>query len=138
MNKDINVGVHCIFINDNNEILLSQRLKKEEFKTYSLPAGHVQENESIEQAAIRELKEELTITIDENDIEVISVAKNNSYINFGILVKKYTGNIINNEPDKVKELKYFNLNNLPTIFSGSKPIIKLYKEKEFYNKKYNI
>ncbi len=134
---DINVGVHAIILNEKNEILLSERLKKVEYKTFSVPAGHVCSNETLEDAMARELNEELGIVVLKDDLEVVCVAKNADYINFGILVKKYSGDIKNMEPIKVGRLEYFKLDDLPKLFTGSKSIIELYLNKEFYNKNNN-
>ncbi len=135
--EDINIGVHAFILNNNNEILLSERLKAVEYGSFSLPAGHVQKGETIEAAIIREMKEELGINIIDKDLKVVCVAKNDVYVNFGILIQKYEGKIKNNELDKVGILNYYSLGSLPNLFSGSKGLIELYKNKEFYNSSFN-
>lgn len=136
MNDDINMGVHA-FIVKENKILLSQRLKTKENKTYSLPAGHVKNNETLEEAIIREMKEELNIEILEENLELVCIARSGIYVNFGFLIKKFNGKIVNNEKDKVGELKFFDIENLPEIFSGSKGLIELYKTNKVYDKNFN-
>jgi ADP-ribose pyrophosphatase YjhB (NUDIX family) len=49
-------------------ILLGHPKGQEWYGTYSIPKGHVEEGEDILQAAIRETREEVGITVDINDV----------------------------------------------------------------------
>ena len=66
MNKRINS--RAIVFEDDNVLLLFRRKQKDGIikEYYAIPGGGVEENETLEEAAIRELKEELSI-----DIEII-------------------------------------------------------------------
>jgi len=60
-----------ICVNENNEILLIKRSKTDPSKPgyWDLPGGHVDdEDKSIELGAIRELREETTLEVDEKDL----------------------------------------------------------------------
>ena len=50
----------------NNKILLGHPTNHSWFNSYTIPKGHVEEGESIIQAAIRETKEEIGIILDES------------------------------------------------------------------------
>ena len=50
----------------NNKILLVQQKKQSSFGLWGLPGGHVEQNESIDQALKRELIEEIGYEIDLN------------------------------------------------------------------------
>ena len=52
----------------NGSILLGHPKGQKWYGTYSIPKGHVEEGEDILQAAIRETREEVGITINVNDI----------------------------------------------------------------------
>lgn len=70
--------VHIWFYTDDGEILLSQRSAKKMICPLLWDvsvAGHIDAGESIEQAAIRETKEEIGISISENDLHKIGVFK---------------------------------------------------------------
>lgn len=54
-----------IIILNNNKLLLSHPTNARWSNTYSFPKGHIEENESQIEAAIRELKEETSIEITE-------------------------------------------------------------------------
>jgi len=53
--------VKVLLINDKNEILLGYS-----HNTYQFPGGHVEDNESLDTAVIREIKEETGITFTNN------------------------------------------------------------------------
>ena len=60
-----------ICINENNEFLLIKRSKTDPSKPgyWDLPGGHVDDSDkSVELGAIRELREETTLEVDEEDL----------------------------------------------------------------------
>lgn len=82
---------------------------------YDLPGGHVDENEDLFFAMIREAKEEIGINIFREDMKIVHIYHNfrNDMLKFVFSVNKYEGNLINNEPEKCKELKWFEVEKLP-------------------------
>jgi ADP-ribose pyrophosphatase YjhB (NUDIX family) len=56
-NETVKAG--CVVVNDKQEVLLV----KDHKKIWTFPKGHVEENETIEQAALRETKEETGYTV---------------------------------------------------------------------------
>ncbi|CEA05872.1 8-oxo-dGTP diphosphatase [Metalysinibacillus saudimassiliensis] len=61
--KHIGVGVDAFILNEHNELLLVRRKKEPEAAHWSLPGGKVELMETIEDATVREIKEELGVTI---------------------------------------------------------------------------
>ena len=106
--------------------------------TYGLPGGHLKDNESIEEAAIREIKEETSLDVLLEDVKVINIARTYDYIQFGVLIEKYKGIPTNLEEDKCDHLSFCDLDNLPELFVGTKVNIMLYKKNQFYNKDVNV
>ncbi len=112
-------AVYLIIRNAKGEILLQRRQGTKLWPGYlALPAGHVDVGENAYEAAIREAKEELGITISINDIIDTFVAnrKNKSmasYYDVYFELKNYQGNIAIREPDKCSELIWVDINNLP-------------------------
>ena len=62
--------VACFVINDNNEVLLEKRSPTKRYSPnkYGLCAGHVMAFEPLKSALVREIKEEIGITVSENDL----------------------------------------------------------------------
>lgn len=70
--------VHIWFYSKNGEILLSQRSAKKSICPLMWDvsvAGHIDAGESIEQAALRETKEEIGLDITESDLQKIGMFK---------------------------------------------------------------
>ena len=70
--------VHVWIINDKNELLLQKRsaTKKTHPNCWDISgAGHIKAGETISDGAIRELKEELGVEIEEKDLQYITTIK---------------------------------------------------------------
>ena len=82
---------------------------------YDLPSGHVEKDEDLFAAMIREAKEEIGIDIFREDMKIVHIYHNfrNGMLKFGFSAYIYEGRLINNDPEKCKELKWFETENLP-------------------------
>lgn len=127
---------------DNGEEILFQKRKNTGYSDgkYDLAAsGHVEANESMKHAMCREAEEELGIKIDEKDLEFVCLIHKNSgngaiYYNGYFKAKKWSGKPIINEPEKNEELKWFNINNLPTNIVDDRAIaVENYKKNIKYS-----
>lgn len=111
-------AVYAVIIK-NNKILLSLR-KNSGFMDgwYSLVAGHVEANETIDQAMIRELEEEAGIVVESLNLATVMCRLGNNgrdnYLNFFFTINNYKGDIRNNEPEKCSELEFFDIDNMPS------------------------
>lgn len=78
-------------------------------------SGHVEENELIENAVIRETKEEIGLIIKKSDIRFVHLRHWNeeNYFNFFFTCEKFDGLPQIMEPEKCLELKWFDLDDLP-------------------------
>lgn len=138
--NDMPIGINCIILDKEGRILLAKRKNRFGAGSYGLIGGKVKKWETLEQAAIRELKEEIGILVEKEDIEIINMnvtmdAKH--IVQIGALVKKYRGIPENKETNKCEEIAFFDLENLPELFEGSKGNIELLKHHQFYNSQYN-
>ena len=112
-------SIYLIIRNDKQQILLQRRQGTKLWPGFlALPAGHIDEGENAYEAAIREAKEELGITIKIEDIIDTFVAnrKNKSlppYYDVYFEISKYLGNISIKEPEKCSELVWADIENLP-------------------------
>lgn len=60
--KITKLTIMCMVYNDDGSFLVENRLKKD-WPGITFPGGHVEDNESIEEAVIREMKEETGLTV---------------------------------------------------------------------------
>lgn len=99
---------------DENKVLLGLRKNTKQFPDYwSLPVGHVEDEESSLQTIKRELNEELGIEIISAIPFCTKIDKKQSIIHQVFKIKKWIGEPSNLEPDLCSQLKWFSLDDLP-------------------------
>jgi 8-oxo-dGTP diphosphatase len=109
-------AVHLFLIEGDNILLLRRFNTGYEDGNYSVPAGHLDGEEEVKSAAIREAKEECGIDILPDDLQVVHVMHRKSTderIDFFLAAAKWTGEIVNAEPHKCDELRWVQLDQLP-------------------------
>lgn len=120
MENTIKVGVGVYIFNQKNQLLLGLRKSKHGNGTWCPPGGHMEYGESIEQAAVRETKEETGLTISLQDVVLKGVTSDfyqesgKHYITLHLYCLRYKGNPKVLEEDKCVCWKWFDLNNLPS------------------------
>ena len=81
---------------------------------YHLPAGHLEDGETVIAGAIRGARDELGVDIDPADLRLVHVMHNRSgRVSFFFEVARWSGDIINAEPDKCAALDWFAADRLP-------------------------
>lgn len=106
-----------LYLTDGNNILLAQR-KNTGFADgfYSCVSGHLDPQESLIHAMIREAHEEIGIVIAPHDLQVVHVMHHKSshdYVDFYFGCSSFEGTLMNCEPEKCSEIRFFPKNNLP-------------------------
>lgn len=115
------LGVINIILKDNKVLLL---LRKNKFDggTYSLPGGCMEPDETPLQNSIKEIKEETNLDVKIKNVEVVSSIYRHlptwQALELVVLVKKFSGEPKNMEPDKSEKLEWFDLDKLPKKISG--------------------
>ncbi len=111
------IGSSYLFLIKNGKILLSRRLNTGyEDGKYSLPAGHVENNESLTNAASREVAEEIGLMVKPGDFKLVHVMhrrETDIRVDYFFIAKKWKGTPVNLEPQKCSDLTWFPLNKLP-------------------------
>lgn len=110
------VDVHLFLIRDGKILLLLRKNTGYEDGKYHVPAGHLDGDEPITFALIRESKEEIGITFKSENIKLVHIMHSiDSKERMGLFfeVKNWSGKVKNMEPDKHGEVKWFELDNLP-------------------------
>ncbi len=110
-------SVYLVLIKDN-KILLSRRYNTGYFDgNYSFPAGHLDEDETLKQGMVREVKEEIDVVVAPTDLELIHTMNrripDDERIDFFFTAKKWQGKPKIMETDKCDDLSWFELDNLP-------------------------
>lgn len=112
-----------IILNECNQILVSFNTKRQ---VWDIPQGGVDENEDVILAAIREVKEEISLTLSTYNLKLVSKFRNISsgmpdpfetsmYILSGCQYQQSINlkDLVNNEPDKNTNLSFRALSQLP-------------------------
>lgn len=131
------VSVHLMLIKDNRILLMRRKNTGFADGFYSMPAGKLEPKESVKDAVIREVKEEINIDIKNETLKAVQVMNRNGIdrerIDYFFTIDRWNGKIKNNEPNKCDDLKWFDIHNLP------ENIIPYIKEAiNNYNKKINF
>ena len=110
-------SVYLVLIKDN-KILLSRRYNTGYFDNYySFPAGHLDGEETVKQAMVREAKEETGIVLNALDLKLIHTMNrripDDERVDFFFTTEKWQGEPKIMEPEKCSDLSWFEINNLP-------------------------
>lgn len=131
------VTVHLI-LEHNNEFLLLRRYNTGyEDGNYSVIAGHLNGNETIKEAMIREDLEEANITINDKHLKIVGVMHRkdgDESIDYYLYTNKFSGNVRIIEPNKCDDLSFYKLDNLPdNIIPYIKTALYNYKNNIIFN-----
>lgn len=133
--------VSCWIMNSKGKILLQKRSsnKTRNPNKWSKTGGHVATGESVQNALLREIREELGVKIDKKDIELLGIFKsediNNRYfgydffINFDCPINKYT--LQKEEVSKVKYVTIEKMKKLKKNNNKSYTFVK-WNDEDFY------
>lgn len=113
------IAVYIILKDNNGKILLMRRQNTGSHDgLWSLPSGHVEENESIQTAIIREAKEEINIRIIKKNLKLKYIIHRKStvdaYLDCFFECNIWKNNIKNNEPQKCSGVMWVKPKELPT------------------------
>lgn len=107
-------AVAVILFNNDGEILLVKRKYEPRRNYWALPAGFLEYDETVEETAIREIKEETNLDIKLNGLFGVYSAFDDPRVQ--VLLVVYRGEIIDGDlkpGDDAEEVSYFSFNNLP-------------------------
>ena len=125
----IGIGATTLVFNEKKELLLNLRT---DTNTWGIPGGSMELNDTIEETAIRELKEETGI--DAGELELVTVLSGKDYyfeypngdkmctviVLFKVLDYKGTIKVSDHES---KALRFFSLTDLPAMESRAEKVI---------------
>ncbi len=131
------VAVHMLFERHDKLLMLRRMNTGYEDGKWSVPAGHVDKNESITTALIREMKEELGVLPLNYTFEHILHKKDpvdgEERVDLFFSCNRWKGKITRMEPDKNAALKWYTFSNLPvdTVDYVKHAIREIHKRSKF-------
>lgn len=110
----LKVAVYMIIMKGDN-ILMGRRFNTGwQDSNYGLPAGHLEFEESVINAVLREVKEETDINIESENVKFAHVMhRKNKYIDLFFLTQNWSGEPRIMEKDKCDDIQWFSLEDLP-------------------------
>jgi 8-oxo-dGTP diphosphatase len=133
------IGSAYLLLIQDGKILLQRRFQTGfQDGNYGVPAGHLDGAETVREGCAREIKEEIGISIIPTDLEVVHVmqrkAINDERIDFFMIAKSFSGEVVNCEPHKCDDLSWFELDALPSnIVDYVKEAIEHYRNHNQYS-----
>ena len=131
------IAVNAIFVDAEGRILLGKRAKhKSGGGQWGLPGGTQTKGEKYQETLIREMEEELGVKVLEcsyNNFFQCIVSENVHFDHHAFVVTKWSGDIVNNEPNKCDELRWFSIEELPwdNFFVSARNVVN-YLKNEVY------
>ncbi len=124
--------VGIFIINDDGKVLLQKRSANKRFSPnkWGLCAGHVEANESLENAALREIKEEVGLDITSKKLipygeREITISDSNSHITYFYYIRcNKKENEFAIQTEELSEVKWFNIDEIITMIKEGKTSFK--------------
>ncbi len=113
---NFHITVGLVLIEDNKVLMMKRQNTGYMDGMYALVAGHVEVGESFKEAIIREAKEEVGITLKEENLDYVCAIRrgtNSEYINMYLACSEYEGIEENIEVEKCEEIRWIDIDNLP-------------------------
>lgn len=134
--KNLLLVVACALIDADNRILLAQRPEGKSLAgLWEFPGGKLEQGETPEQALIRELSEELSITVKQDCLSPLTFASH-TYEKFHLLMplyicRRYQGIPRGAEGQNLKWVKEADLDQYP-MPDADKPLVPILKDLLLY------
>ncbi len=108
----MHVGATVAIIQDN-KILMTLR---SDWEIWCLPGGHVDEGESVAEAAIREAKEEVGVDVQLTSfVGVYSRIGGDSTMHLNLFTAEIVGGTLTPQPEEVLDIQFFSKEALPEL-----------------------
>ncbi len=109
-------AVHLFLLRQDRILMLRRYQTGYEDGSYSVVAGHLDGNETVVAAAVREAREEVGIELVPIDVRVVGVMhrrSNDERVDWFVACERWSGEICNAEPAKCDDLQWADPERLP-------------------------
>ena len=113
------VAVYLLLLREERVLMLRRHNTGYADGNYSVIAGHVEQDERVTHALVREAAEEVGIRIEASALQFVHVMQRQGvdglvYVDFFFLAEYWEGQVQNGEPAKCDDLQWFPIAALPT------------------------
>ncbi len=132
----------CLVLLKENQVLMGRRHNTSYHNgDYAFPSGHLEADETIVEAIIREAHEETGIILQPEDVDLVHVVHrmepDSTYIDFYFVAKKWQNDPTIQEPDKCDSMEWFAVADLPqNILPYAAPVLACIQSKQIYSEFY--
>ena len=109
-------AVYLFLLKENKIFLIRRKNTGWGDGKYVVPAGHLEPNESLTQAAVREAREEAGIEINTKSLRLVHTMHRKGdfdYVDLFFLVDKWGGEAKNAEDNMADDAQWFSIDNFP-------------------------
>lgn len=131
------ICVDIMLIKENKILLMKRKNTGFDDGMYELPGGHLEANEDLYDAMIREAKEELLIDLKRENLKIVHLMHHFTGERLNFIFSAYAQDLEPKigEPNKCEELVWVNINEIPKETTDKvKIMIRNIINKEFYDK----
>lgn len=109
----LRAAVYLVFKKDDKYLMIRRFNTGYRDGEYTMPAGHVDPNETFLTTCVREAKEEVCVTIKPEDLELVHVMQRHEgdvdVVDYYFIVHEWYGTPMIGEPHKCDDLQWFTL-----------------------------
>lgn len=130
----VHIGIGVMILKDA-KVLLGLRRSSHGQGEWAFPGGHLEYMETFEECATRETLEECGVEIQNIRFQLLANLRHyrpKHYVHVGLIADWKSGEPKVLEPEKCREWKWYDLDNLPSLFRASQLAIEAYKTSKNY------
>ena len=139
--RNVAVPSSYLILKKDGEVLLGRRINTGYYDGYyALPAGHVEADELPLRGLIREAAEEIGVIITPENAKLVHTMyrarhdETGERVDFFFVVEQWRGDVVNTEPHKCDDLRWFSFDHLPKrMMSHVKYALEQYQEGIYYS-----